>query len=365
MLNVDFRKVVGNFNLAPSFRAEQELVVLFGPSGSGKSLTLRAIAGLLKPDSGIIELPDQVVYSSDEGVDLPARLRNVGYVVQDLALFPHLTVAENIAYPLHRWPRPQQRERVSELVALLGLEGLEGRLPRAISGGQQQRVALGRALAARPRVLLLDEPFSALDAPVRSLLRREVTKLKQQLNLAALFVTHDLQEAFALADQIAIYDQGKVLQLGPREQIFRYPNSTRVAELTDARNIFEGIVTAKNEVFIEVKTADFIARARADAAVEPGDRVALSIRPEHVIIQRRDHESMDAIVDVEIEEEVASGNSYRLYLRVQKDGAPTSTVIESDVSAHPYNVMGISSRKEWRVSLTLNETVAIPLQGAN
>ncbi|MGE0688277.1 MAG: ABC transporter ATP-binding protein [Dehalococcoidia bacterium] len=360
MLAVDFKKTVGSFELAPRFTAEQELVVLFGPSGSGKSLTLRTIAGLMRPDSGRIELPEQVVFASEQGIDVPARLRNVGYVVQDLALFPHMTVAENIAYPLAGWTRQQQRDRVAELVALLGLDGLEQRLPRAISGGQQQRVALGRALAARPGVLLLDEPFTALDGPVRNLLRREVARLKQQLNLAALFVTHDLQEAFALADQIAIYDQGRVLQFGPRERIFRYPASARVAELLDARNIFPGTVRAKTSAWIEVETPDFIARARPDAEVEVGDAVWLSIRPEHVIIQRHDHESVDTVLEVEIEDELATGNNHRLYLRVLRDGEPSSTLIEGDVPAHPYSVMGIASRRRWRVSLSLDETVVIP-----
>jgi molybdate transport system ATP-binding protein len=360
VLAVDFKKTVGSFELAPSFAAEQELVVLFGPSGSGKSLTLRTIAGLLRPDSGRIELPEQVVFSSEQGINVPARMRNVGYVVQNLALFPHLNVAENIAYPLAGWPKQMQRERVAELITLLGLDGLERRLPGAISGGQQQRVALGRALAARPGVLLLDEPFTALDGPVRNLLRREVAKLKQQLNLAALFVTHDLQEAFALADQIAIYDEGRVLQFGPRERIFRYPASARVAELLDARNIIEGVVVSKSEGFIEVKTADFIARARPDADVALDDRVWLSIRPEHVIIQRHDHEAVDTVLDVEIEDEVATGNSHRLYLRVLREGQPASTLIESDVPAHPYSVMGIGERRRWRVSLSLDETVAIP-----
>jgi molybdate transport system ATP-binding protein len=360
VLTVDFRKTVGSFELAPAFSAEQELVVLFGPSGSGKSLTLKAIAGLLRPDAGRIELPEQVVFSSEQHIDLPARARNVGYVVQNLALFPHLTVAENIAYPLAGWPRQQQRDRVAELVALLGLDGLANRLPQATSGGQQQRVALGRALAARPGVLLLDEPFTALDGPVRNVLRREVAKLKQQLSLAALFVTHDLQEAFALADQIAIYDGGRVLQFGPRERIFRYPASARVAELLDARNIIEGTVGAKTEAFIEVQTPDFVARARPDADVRIGDRVWLSIRPEHLIIQRHDHEAIDTVLDVEIEDELATGNNHRLYLRVLRDGEPTSTLIEGDVPAHPYSVMGIAERRRWRVSLSLEETVAIP-----
>ena len=214
--------------------------MLFGPSGSGKSLTLRTLAGLLRPDSGRIELPQGVVFDAESGVFLPPQRRSVGYVVQDLALFPHLTVVENLAFALDGWPKPDARQRVAELVKLLDLGSLEQRYPGAISGGQQQRVALGRALADRPRVLLLDEPFSSLDAPIRSALRREVTRLRRQLDLAVVFVTHDLGEAYSLADRIAVYDQGQVLQFGPREEIFRGPASTRVDTLLDARNIFEG-----------------------------------------------------------------------------------------------------------------------------
>src|SRR5262249_4853201 len=154
---------------------------------------------------------------------------------------------ENIGYAINGWKRPERQQRVSELVELLGLQGLEQRLPRNISGGQQQRVALGRALASRPRVLLLDEPFTALDTQVRHSLRREVARLRRQLGLLALFVTHDLQEAYALGDSIAVYDQGEVLQFGTRDEVFRSPNSVRVAELLDARNIFEGTVVAKHE----------------------------------------------------------------------------------------------------------------------
>src|SRR4051812_4033541 len=163
MLSVDFDKRLGDFHLRPRFAAESELVVLLGPSGSGKSQTLRAIAGLTRPDSGRIELPQGVVFDSQKGIDALPQTRNVGYVVQNLALFPHMTVEENIGFAIAGWKRGEREGRVRELVELLGLQGLEQRLPRNISGGQQQRTALGRALAARPHVLLLDEPFTALD----------------------------------------------------------------------------------------------------------------------------------------------------------------------------------------------------------
>ena len=365
MLSIDFEKRVGGFNLRPRFDADDEMVVLLGPSGSGKSLTLRAIAGLLRPDSGRIELPSGPVFDSEAGMDLPPQARSVGYVVQDLALFPHLNVAENIAFGLHGWPKQAQRERVEELVELLGLEGLEGRLPRETSGGQQQRVALGRALAARPRVLLLDEPFSALDAPIRNALRREVTRLRRQLGLLALFVTHDLQEAYALADRIAVYDQGEVLQCGPRAEVFRNPASVRVAQLLEARNIFEGRVVSKTEDYTEIETPWFKVRARPEGELAPHARAAVSVRPEHVILLRPDRphtNQMETTLDVELVDEVPTGNNHRLYLRV-KQAVNDECVIEADVPAHPYQVMGVGQRRDWRVALTLDETVAIPLEG--
>jgi molybdate transport system ATP-binding protein len=364
VLSVDFEKRLDAFNLRPRFDAEDELIVLLGPSGAGKSLTLRAIAGLLQPDRGRIELPQGVAFDSERGVNMSPQERNVGYVVQDLALFPHMTVAENIGFAIAGWRRPEREARVAELVELLGLQGLEGRLPRSISGGQQQRVALGRALAARPRVLLLDEPFTALDSPVRNALRREVARLRRQLGLLALFVTHDLQEAFALGDRIAVYDQGQVLQYGTREAVFGQPASVRVAQLLDARNIFEGRVIAKHEAFTEIETPWFVGRARSEGTLSPHAPAALSIRPEHVILLRRDRphaESLDTTLDVEIEDEVATGNNHRLYLRVMRDDRPTDCLIEADVPAHPYQVMGIATTRQWRVALTLEHTVAIPI----
>jgi molybdate transport system ATP-binding protein len=368
MLSVDFEKRVGNFRLRPQFKADDEMVVLLGPSGSGKSLTLRAIAGLLTPDEGRIEMPDGVVFDSTRGINRPPQSRNVGYVVQNLALFPHLTVEENVGFALSGWARPQREARVGELVELLGLGGLEKRLPRAVSGGQQQRTALGRALAARPRVLLLDEPFTALDAPIRHALRRKVAQLRRQLGLLAVFVTHDLQEAYALADRIAVYDQGEILQFGSREEVFGSPRSVRVAHLVDTRNVIEGKVVSKTEAFTEVETPWFRARARAEGDLAPNAPAALCVRPEHVILLRHDRphvESLDTLLDVELEEEIATGNNHHLYLRVLKDSERTDCVLEADISAHPYQVMGVASEKRWRVALSLEHTVAIPIESGD
>jgi ABC-type sulfate/molybdate transport systems ATPase subunit len=362
MLAVDFEKRLGDFQLRPRFSAQDELIVLLGPSGAGKSLTLRAIAGLLRPDGGRIELPGGVAFDSASGVDLPPQARSAGYVVQDLALFPHLSVTQNIGFALHRWPRPERESRVAELIEILGLHGLEARLPGSISGGQQQRVALGRALAARPSVLLLDEPFSALDAPVRTAMRREVARLRRELGIVAVFVTHDLQEAYALADSIALYDEGAVVQFGPRDEVFRRPASVRAAQLLDARNIIAGRVAAVNEAFVEVETPWFQGRAQPDSALAVGDAAALVVRPEHVILLRPDRphaNEVETTLDVEIADEMASASSHRLYLRVIGEAGPTDCVLEAEVPSHPYEVMGVASQRRWRVALTLERTVAI------
>ncbi|HEY8173795.1 MAG TPA: ABC transporter ATP-binding protein, partial [Dehalococcoidia bacterium] len=273
MLSVDLTARVGNFLLQPRFEAPDELVVLIGASGSGKSLTLKAIAGLLEPDAGRIVLPDgTLAFDADAGVNLPPQQRNVGYVVQELALFPHFTVHQNIEFGIAHWTAAKRRERVAELVSLLGLEGMEHRRPAQISGGQQQRVALARALAAEPRLLLLDEPFAALDSSLRSLLRRELAALQRRFALTALFVTHDIVEAYALADRIVAYHDGRVLQSGSREEIFYRPNSLEVAQLVDVRNFVPGEVIGCESGAAVVRTAWFTARI-PDGGFAQGDAV--------------------------------------------------------------------------------------------
>jgi molybdate transport system ATP-binding protein len=180
MLDVAIDKRLGAFHLRPRFAVGRELLVLFGHSGSGKSLTLQAIAGLLRPDAGCIAIDGRPVFDAARGLDEPPQRRGVGLVVQDYALFPHLSVRDNIAFGLDRLRPQERRARVAELVKLLELDGLEDRRPAQISGGQAQRVALARALAPRPRLLLLDEPFSALDSAIRVGLRRELARLKRE-----------------------------------------------------------------------------------------------------------------------------------------------------------------------------------------
>jgi iron(III) transport system ATP-binding protein len=214
-----------------------EVVALLGPSGCGKTTLLRLIAGFESPDEGVVRLRGQPVAGARTWT--PPERRRVGMVFQDYALFPHLTVAENIAFGL---PRRERRRRLRELLALVGLEGLERRYPHELSGGEQQRVALARALAPQPALVLLDEPWSSVDPHLRASLREEILAVLRQVGVTALLVTHDREEAFFLADRIAVMRQGKILQTGSAEELYRAPASRWVAEFLGAANFLPASV---------------------------------------------------------------------------------------------------------------------------
>ncbi len=204
-----------------------QMGVLIGPSGCGKTTLLRAIAGLEPVQSGAVQINDQLVSSAQW--QLPAEQRRIGMVFQDYALFPHLSVAGNVAFGLFAWPRTQQKERVAEVLNWVGLEGSEHLYPHVLSGGQQQRVALARALAPKPQLLLLDEPFSNLDVDLRERLAKEVRLILKQAQTTALFVTHDQMEAFALGDVIGVMSQGRLEQWGDAYTLYHEPATRFVA----------------------------------------------------------------------------------------------------------------------------------------
>lgn len=241
-----------------------EFVYLLGPSGCGKTTALRLIAGLERLDGGVIRIGGYEV--AGPGRHLPPEDRRVGIVFQDYALFPHLTVAENVAYGLAGWPRRAARARVEELLRLVGLDGLDRRLPHELSGGQQQRLALARALAPAPRLILLDEPFSNLDRGLRRRLQEEVRAILKRAGATALFVTHDQEEALSMADRVAILWEGRLVQSGPPAEVYGEPVSRQVAEFLGEANFLPG-TAAGGRVTCELGTFPAPDGARGEVEV--------------------------------------------------------------------------------------------------
>lgn len=227
--------------LAADFRCSPgELLALVGPSGSGKTTLLRAIAGLYRPAQGWVRCASETWFDATAGICLTAQRRRIGFVFQDYALFPHLTALDNVMSAMEHVPRGERRARAAGWLSRVRLQGLEDRYPAQLSGGQRQRVAVARALAREPRVLLLDEPFSAVDQVTRRRLQRELALLREEIDIPILLVTHDLEEASALADRLCVLHGGRTLQSGPPESLFRRPVSAEVARLLDKHNVFQG-----------------------------------------------------------------------------------------------------------------------------
>jgi molybdate transport system ATP-binding protein len=220
------------------------ITVVFGPSGSGKTTVLRCLAGLEKPTRGTIRFGAETWFDAEHQIDWPPQRRGIGYLFQEYALFPHLTVAGNIGYSLDGVAAAERSRHIRTIVDLLGLTGLQDRYPKQISGGQQQRVALARALVRRPRLLLLDEPLSALDTPTREPLRRELRRVLAELRTPALLVTHDRVEAIALGDAVVVLDEGKVRQSGPVHEVFTHPADVAVARIVGVETVEPARVVA-------------------------------------------------------------------------------------------------------------------------
>ena len=261
------------------------VMVLFGPSGAGKTTILRCVAGLERPDRGTIRFRDEIWFDSTGGIDLSPQRRRAGLLFQDYALFPHLSVAANIAYGLGALTDAERRTRVRETLALLQLDGLAARRPSQLSGGEKQRVALGRALAPRPRVLLLDEPLSALDAPTRQILRSDLRRLLALLAMPTLLVTHDRTEALALGDRIAVISEGRLRQVGPIEDVFSRPVDVEVARAVGVETVLNArVVDRHGEGLMTIAVGEVRLTAVDPGGVEGA--VFACIRAEDVVLER-------------------------------------------------------------------------------
>lgn len=273
-IEINFRQPTHGFSVT----------ALIGPSGCGKTTLLRCLAGLTNPDEGTIQYRDQTWFDRSRQIALRPQQRDVGFLFQEYALFPHMTSAENIGYGLGHWTTAQRRERVAQIVRKLDLTGLEHRLPYQLSGGQQQRVALGRMLARRPRILLLDEPLSALDALLREKLRGELRQILLEFEVPAIVVTHDRVEAIALADHVAVLDQGQIQQMGSVEEVFSRPKNAALALLVGVETVVAGEITSIDQGLAAVQVGHTPLLAVAPSV--PSRYVHVCIKGEDVALQK-------------------------------------------------------------------------------
>jgi iron(III) transport system ATP-binding protein len=271
-----------------------ELMLLLGPSGCGKSTLLRSIAGFVTPDAG------RVLFDGEDVTTLPPHQRQIGMVFQSFALYPHLSVGENVAFGLReqRRPKPEIQERIERALSDVRMGGFAQRRVDQLSGGEQQRVALARALVTRPRCLLLDEPLSNLDAALRHSMREEIRRVCKEHGLTTLYVTHDQKEALAIADRIAVMRGGRLEQLGTPWQVYRTPSSRSVATFLGETNLLEGNVSEALAGDLRVTSGPLSLLAKSRPGLQPGQPVLLSIRPE--CIRLSDSSSLPSGFPVEV-----------------------------------------------------------------
>jgi iron(III) transport system ATP-binding protein len=301
---------------------EGEFYTLLGPSGCGKTTTLRCVAGLEKPNGGQIAIGGETVYSAEQKIVLPSHKRDIGMVFQSYAIWPHMTVFDNVAFPLkhskRKVPRNQLRDKVMKALSLVQLDEFADRPAPFLSGGQQQRVALARALVYEPKVLLLDEPLSNLDAELREEMRVELKLLVSRLNITTLYVTHDQAEALALSDQIAVLNLGRIIQEGTPRQIYLEPKDAFTANFIGRTNIFDGSVAAASAG--DGTGVVELATGRLACPVPQGlklkDHIQLLIRPEGIQILESRPETSNNVISGEILLATFQGDSVEYHIRV-------------------------------------------------
>ena len=327
---------------------EGELFTLLGPSGCGKTTLLRLIAGFYAPDEGEVRFDGRVVNR------VPPHERGIGMVFQNYALWPHMTVFENAAYglKLRKLPKAEIQGRIRGVLEKVKLAGLENRYPGQLSGGQQQRVALARALVLNPKILLLDEPLSNLDAKIRVQVRAEIRKLQKELGITTVYVTHDQEEALTLSDRIAVFNQGRVFQVGPPKELYERPANRFVADFIGINNLIDGTVQSVNGHLL-VKTALGELRALPEKRFKPGERCVLSVRPENASLEK-------SISDNTITGRVAFAAYLGNTLRYDVD-VGGGTLLKADVR-DPWHHEQLATGAPVTVGFAAASTIAIPAE---
>ena len=341
-LHVEIQKQLDGFALDVAFTAENGVTALLGASGCGKSMTLKCIAGIEKPDEGVIELDGRVLFDSAGGINLPPQQRRVGYLFQNYALFPNMTVSQNILCGLNRENnRPEKIKRLRAILDIMQLAGLEGRKPAQLSGGQQQRVALARILVSDPQLLLLDEPFSALDGHLRDSLKIELRDRLERFGREVLMVTHDRNEAYNMSSSIAVMDRGRILAVKPTKTLFADPGSVQAAVITGCKNIVKA--RKLDEHLVEIP--EWGIRLETGKRVEDGLR-AIGVRA-HYFSASTSHNRFPVSFVEEMEEpfetiiqfryERQSDDSPPVWWRLPKDRKPSQ--LPGELGIAPVNVL--------------------------
>ena len=331
--------------------APGELLALVGPSGSGKSTILRGIAGLFHAAHGYVRIGAELWYAPEQGVDLKPRERHVGFVFQSYALFPHLSALANVMEALSDRPRPERERRARILLARVHLAGLEHRKPATLSGGEQQRVAVARALAREPKVLLLDEPFSAVDRYTRERLYTELAELRRELDMPVLLVTHDLDEAVMLADRMTILHRGRTLQSGPPLEVISRPQNATVARLVGLKNIFQGEIAEHRGETTLIRWRDRLVEARLQPEFPPGTQVAWVVPSAAVRLHLLAHpirsQNQNPVGGV-VASMVTLGDNMLVTLHIDGDAALPLTF---SLPIHVAHRNGVAQRKTVKASL--------------
>ncbi|UMZ73152.1 sulfate/molybdate ABC transporter ATP-binding protein [Natranaerofaba carboxydovora] len=356
MLNCNIKKTYENFELDIDLNVEGGITALFGPSGCGKSLTLRCISGLTEPEEGQVNLNNNIFFDKEKSINTPVKRRNIGFLFQDYALFPHLTVEKNIGFGLKNLSKSEKKEKVNQMLKIMRLDNLGKRYPSQLSGGQKQRVALARTLVVDPDLLLLDEPFSALDAPVRKKMQEELLTIHNKFPVTTLLVTHSLEEAFMLSDNIAVMDDGKILQMGPKEKVLNEPSCRTVARFTGNRNIFSGKIISKEDDHAKIKCNGLILKA-PNLNYNLGESVNVSIRPTEVLFVRQDLGKRGLNKDnvfegTLLDKRIEHSTSYTLFLKLFSFPQNEDDYdLEIHVSLHIYNKLKLASESNVYVTL--------------
>jgi len=312
---------------------EGSLYTFLGPSGCGKTTTLRCVAGLERPDGGRISIAGQTVFASGERVYVPTNKRPIGMVFQSYAIWPHMTVAENVAYPLtiQRRSKAEIKQRVLDVLKIVGLDGLEDRPAPKLSGGQQQRVAFARALINEPKVMLLDEPLSNLDAKLRVQMRSEIKALQRRTNITTIFVTHDQSEALAISDQIAVMHGGLLIEVGSPHQLYTRPKRRFTATFLGLTNLIEGRVLEVDGDARpgKMETNKGILSFIPSTQLKKDQRAIISIRPENIPLYKEKPREADNVLEGTVTEAIFMGDTFQCKVAVGDDLIAVHT--------HPFN----------------------------